>query len=92
MPGHDLGALQSRLLASGVAPETPCAIISGATSEREQVHVSTVDSLHAAPHLQAPKLLVVGEVVRFADQRRLRQQFGQLTQQAVEPPPGAEER
>src|SRR5256885_1783615 len=38
MPGHDLGILQQRLMFSGVAPETPCAIISGATSEAEQVY------------------------------------------------------
>jgi uroporphyrin-III C-methyltransferase len=84
MPGHDFGALQQRLLSSGVAPEIPCAVISGATSEREQVHVTTVAELHAAPHLHAPKLLVVGEVVRFADHRRLSEQLGQLTLKSTE--------
>jgi uroporphyrin-III C-methyltransferase len=79
MPGYDFGALQQRLLGSGVAPEVPCAIVSGATSEREQVHLTTVADLHTAPHLHAPKLLVVGEVVRFADRRRLREQLGQIT-------------
>jgi uroporphyrin-III C-methyltransferase len=75
MPGHDLGLLQSRLLNSGVAPETPCAIISGATSESEQVHVATVANLVESPRLAAPKLLVIGEVVRFVDPNRLKQQF-----------------
>lgn len=84
MPGHDFGALQQRLLRSGVAPEIPCAIISGATSEREQVHVTTIAELHAVPHLHAPKLLVVGEVVRFADHRRLREQLDQLTHHSTE--------
>ena len=78
MPGHDLRPLQERLLASGVAPGVPCAIISGATSDSEQVHVTTVGELPVAPHLRAPKLLVIGEVVRFADHRRLREQFGAL--------------
>ena len=73
MPGHDLPALQSRLLASGVLREVPCAIISGATSESEQVHITTVADLHAAPQLHAPKLLVVGEVVRYADHKSLKQ-------------------
>jgi uroporphyrin-III C-methyltransferase len=67
MPGHDLGALQQRLLHSGLSPETPCAIISGATSDSEQVHISKVAGLSASPHLPSPRLLVVGEVVRFAD-------------------------
>jgi uroporphyrin-III C-methyltransferase len=73
MPGHDLDALQNRLLASGVSRETPCAIISGATSAAEQVHMTTVAHLHTAPQLHAPKLLVVGEVVRYADHKSLKQ-------------------
>jgi uroporphyrin-III C-methyltransferase len=78
MPGHDLGSLQQRLLLSGVAPETPCTIVSGATSEREQVHITEVASLLTAPHLPAPRLLIVGEVVGFADHSYLREQFNQL--------------
>ena len=74
MPG-DLGSLQNRLLGSAVAANTPCAIISSATCESEQVHVTTVSALAVAPVLAAPKLLIVGEVVRFADARRLREQF-----------------
>lgn len=78
MPG-DLAFLQERLLASGVLAQTPCAIISGATTESEQAYVTTVGALSAAPVLAAPKLLVVGEVVRFADSRRLREQFSGIT-------------
>jgi len=78
MPGHDLDALQRRLIAAEVAPETPCAIISSATSEAEQVHVTTVDRLYSSPHLSAPRLLVIGEVVRFAAPSRLRQQFNEF--------------
>lgn len=81
MPGHNLIALQQRLLASGVAPETPCAIISGATSECEQVHITTLTNLPDAPRLSAPKLLVIGEVVRFADPDRMKQQFSDLVTQ-----------
>jgi uroporphyrin-III C-methyltransferase len=81
MPGHDLQALQDRLLASRVAPEVPCAIISGATSEAEQVHITTVSNLSAAPRLLAPKLLVIGEVVRFADRSRLTEQFSGFSTQ-----------
>jgi uroporphyrin-III C-methyltransferase len=83
MPGHDFPALQARLLASGVSPDVPCAIISGATSETQQVHVTTVSQLHAAPRLHAPKLLVVGEVVRFANSKSLQQQFSTIQYPAV---------
>ena len=77
MPG-DLGLLQNRLLSSGVSPATPCAIISEATSESEKVHITTVTNLSTSPSMAAPKLLVIGEVVRLADPRRLRQQFGEF--------------
>jgi len=79
MPGHDLAGLQQRLLSSGVLPQTPCAIISSATSEAEQVHLTVVGSLATSPFLAAPRLLVVGEVVRFAEPNRLQQHFSELT-------------
>ena len=75
MPGQSLSSLQQRLLSSGVAPETPCAIISGATIESEQVHITSVRNLSAAPLLAAPRLLIVGEVVRFAKASELRDRF-----------------
>jgi uroporphyrin-III C-methyltransferase len=75
MPGGDLAALQQRLLASGVSPETPCAIISNATTEYEQAHVTTIASLSGSPSLAAPRMLVIGEVVRLAEPSRLREQF-----------------
>lgn len=78
MPGDDLGALQTRLLRSGVLRETPCALISAATSESEQSHITTVANLADSPQLAAPRLAIIGEVVRLADSRRLRQ-FSELT-------------
>jgi len=79
MPGHNLAELQQRLLASGVSAETPCAIVSGATGESEQVHVTTIQQLQGAPRLAAPRLLIVGEVVRFAEPRRLQEQFSNFS-------------
>jgi len=78
MPGRDLASLSARLLASGVAAETPCAIIANATLEAEEIHVTTVAKLAASPELPAPRLLVIGEVVRLADAARLRQQFDEF--------------
>jgi uroporphyrin-III C-methyltransferase len=77
MPG-DLQVLQNRLIGSGVSPATPCAIISEATTESEQTHVTKVSDLADSPALAAPKLLVIGEVVRLADPRRLHQQFSEF--------------
>ena len=79
MPGQNLLSLQHRLLSSGVAPETPCAIISGATSESEHVHLTVVANLFAAPQISAPRLLVVGEVVRFAEGRPLKELFSDFS-------------
>ena len=78
MPGRDLASLSARLLASGVAAETPCAIIASATQEAEQIHITTVANLAASPQLPAPRLLVIGEVVRLADAARLRQQLSEF--------------
>jgi uroporphyrin-III C-methyltransferase len=75
MPGRDLASLSARLLASGVAGKTPCAIIASATQEAEQILITTIANLAASPQLPAPRLLVIGEVVRLADPARLRQQF-----------------
>ena len=67
MPGQDYAGIANRLAASGFARNTPCAIISRATTPHQQVHITTLSSLHQSPRLAAPTLLVVGEVVRFAD-------------------------
>lgn len=67
MPGHDYAEMANRLTAAGFAKETPCAIISRATTPQQQTHYTTISNLHASPSLPAPTLLVVGEVVKFAD-------------------------
>jgi uroporphyrin-III C-methyltransferase len=70
MPG-DLASVQQKLLASGATSDMPCAIVSQATTEFEQIHATTVGLLSESPSLAAPRLLVVGEVVRFANPARL---------------------
>ena len=56
-----------KLRAAGLAGETPCAVISRATTPQQRTLRSTIAELHNSPKLAAPTLLVVGEVVRFAD-------------------------
>ena len=71
MPGQDYSEIAAKLKASGLAAETPCAIISRATTPAQRTHVTTIASLDRSPHLPTPTLLVVGEVVRFADPQML---------------------
>jgi uroporphyrin-III C-methyltransferase len=75
MPGQNYSEVAAKLKAAGLAGETPCAVISRATTPQQQTHRSTVAELHRSPRLAAPTLLVVGEVVRFADPVALVQQF-----------------
>ncbi|HTW57825.1 MAG TPA: uroporphyrinogen-III C-methyltransferase [Terriglobales bacterium] len=67
MPGQNYSKLAAQLQAAGLDDETPAAIISRATTEYQQTFRTTVSSLKSAPQLPSPTLLVVGEVVRFAD-------------------------
>ena len=75
MPGHNCAAIAARLESAGLPARTPCAIISRATTRFEQLHVTTIADLPRAPQLPAPTLLVVGEVVRFADPESIAQQL-----------------
>ncbi len=68
MPGYDYAARSTQLVAAGLLPSTPCAVISKATASDRQIHRTTLQNLHRAPKLPSPTLLVVGEVVRFANQ------------------------
>jgi uroporphyrin-III C-methyltransferase len=76
MPGSNYGEISSRLTAAGFAGGTPCAIISRATTPEQRIHRTTVSDLHRAPRLVSPTLLVVGEVVRFADRSLVQEAAG----------------
>ncbi len=76
MPGQQYSDVAAKLRASGLAGDTPCAVISRATTPQQWTHRSTISQLHGLPKLAAPTLLVVGEVVRFTDRVSLAQQFG----------------
>jgi uroporphyrin-III C-methyltransferase len=75
MPGQNYREIAATLKSSGLASATPCAIISRATTRRQRTHRTTIAELHHAPQLPAPTLLVVGEVVRFADPALFVQDF-----------------
>jgi uroporphyrin-III C-methyltransferase len=76
MPGQNYSDVASKLKAAGLPGETPCAVISRATTAQQRTHVCTISELQRSPKLAAPTLLVVGEVVRFVDPVALAQNFG----------------
>lgn len=72
MPGPDYEGTALRLFDAGMKGNTPCALISRATSPQQQVHHTTVGELRSAPRLPAPTLLVVGEVTALGHYASLR--------------------
>jgi len=67
MPGHQYREIAARLKAAGLASETPCAIISKATAPDQRTFRTSIGKLQFSPELAAPTLLVVGDVVGFAE-------------------------
>jgi len=82
MPGSNYDETAGRLIAAGFAGETPCAIISKATTREQRIFRTTVTELSGAAELASPTLLVVGEVVRLAD-GRLVEEAAHLQQQEL---------
>jgi uroporphyrin-III C-methyltransferase len=72
MPGADYAGTAASLLGAGIQVETPCAIVSQASMEAQQIHRTTVRRLPSAPQLPTPTILLVGEVFRAdeTDSRR----------------------
>jgi uroporphyrin-III C-methyltransferase len=64
MPGKDYGELAAKFCAAGFAALTHCLVVSSATTERQQIHSSTLEKLAASPNLPAPALLIVGGVAQ----------------------------
>ena len=69
MPGQNYGEIARRLRTAGMSAETPCVVVSRATTADQRLHVTTVAELSTVPRLAAPSLLIVGEVVRLAAQQ-----------------------
>jgi uroporphyrin-III C-methyltransferase len=93
MPGQNYSEVAAKLSAAGLTSETPCAVISRATTPQQRTHRSTLAELSRSPKLSAPTLLVVGKVVRlaehFADPVALAQQIGVSRISAANDPPSA---
>jgi uroporphyrin-III C-methyltransferase/precorrin-2 dehydrogenase/sirohydrochlorin ferrochelatase len=66
MPGRDYERLERALRDAGISEETPCLIVSQASSAQQSIYRTDLTSLGKAPTLPAPALLVVGAVAATA--------------------------
>jgi len=72
MPGEDYKKISSELREAGMDRDTPCLLISGATTPAEQVHTTTLEHLAGTPPLPSPVLMVIGAVARLAAEHATR--------------------
>jgi uroporphyrin-III C-methyltransferase len=70
MPGHRYAELAQDLLAAGIGADTPCALISRATTADETIAYTTLRRIAECPAAVSPSLIVVGHVVGAASQTR----------------------
>jgi uroporphyrin-III C-methyltransferase len=69
---HNLEQIATALMAAGLAPHTPAAIIASAATPKERLLVSTIELLAAearAQKFEPPAIVAIGEIVKF--RRRL---------------------
>ena len=66
MPGRDYERLARALREAGIGEETPCLIVSQASTSQESIYRTELASLARAPAPHAPALLVVGAVAAAA--------------------------
>ncbi len=70
MAVRTIGAIADRLVAGGMAPDTPAAIVSEATTPRQVVIVTTLQALPteiARAGLATPAMIVIGGIVPMRD-------------------------
>jgi uroporphyrinogen III methyltransferase/synthase len=64
---HNLSSIVAQLIAYGRAPQTPAAVIEQGTTERQKTVIGTLANIvDKCSALKAPALIVVGDVVGFA--------------------------
>jgi uroporphyrin-III C-methyltransferase len=67
MPGPDYGRTARELMEAGVDAGTPCVVVSSAGRKQVQVCLLNLSELPWTNGVQAPALLIVGEVARRGD-------------------------
>lgn len=63
MPGK-YASIAARLMRAGLAHNTPCVLVSKVSCAGEQMHSATLGSLHRAPLLPTPCVLLAGKAIR----------------------------
>lgn len=76
MPG-EYQAVAEDLRQAGFSEATPCAVVSQVSTPNEQWFQTTVGSLHFAPVMASPCVLIVGEAVRTTASRSFRSDIGE---------------
>ncbi len=68
MGTHGIGILSTELMARGMSPETPVAIIQQATTRQQREYISTLKNLPTLPEkhdIKPPSMIIIGEVVKL---------------------------
>jgi uroporphyrin-III C-methyltransferase len=66
MPGSDPRETVNKLAAAGVPQETPCAVVSRASTSAQQTTITTLEKLPSVGAQAKPSILILGDVVRLA--------------------------
>lgn len=64
MPGRRFRQLAEELIASGVAPETPCVAVSKASTPEEHIHRTTLKHIEDKAIGPAPVVILIGQAIR----------------------------
>ncbi len=79
MPGSDARVTVRKLAAAGVTGQTPCALVSRASTAAQQITVTTLRELELVKMQAKPSILIIGDVARLSqdDKLRLRNAFAE---------------
>jgi uroporphyrin-III C-methyltransferase len=67
---HNLERITSALIAAGLEPQTPAAVIASATTPHQRVLISTLEKIAAeadAQNFEPPAIVVIGEIVTMRE-------------------------
>ena len=79
MPGADPHITVNKLAAAGIARQTPCALVSRASTSGQQITLTTLKELEPLAMQAKPSILIIGDVTRLSqyDKQRLETIFAQ---------------
>lgn len=72
MPGSDARITVQKLVAAGLTRQTPCALISRASTAAQQITLTTLKELEQVKMQEKPSILIIGDVARLPQHDKLR--------------------